>query len=240
MVHQHVALTNPGENVLVRRAKQSRRGGGDKWLVLQIGTVDSQQVPQPAQIQRAFDAINVVGIEFEVAHQNFDDLRAHAGMHLEAHDVAKTALPDGVLDGLQQIVALHFLNGHFRVARDVERVRFHNLKTWKQVFQVGDNQLLQPEEYVLAHGRRAVFGPGRIGRYADQLRQRIRHFHSRKVLPVDILDHCGDVQAQVRHVRKGPPRIERQRSEDRENALQKEGLHLFLLRRGEVRKVHNP
>ena len=103
------------------------------------------------------------GIQLQLARQKLDHGRGHARVHLQPHGVAKTALPHGFFDGLQQIVGFQFLDGDFGVARDVEDVRLHDLQARKQMLQIGDDQLLQPNESVFArrwHSARAAARPG--------------------------------------------------------------------------------
>ena len=57
-------------------------------------------------------------------------------MHLQPDHVAEPALPYGFFHGLQQIVAFHFLDRHFGVARDVEGMGVENLEPGKRYFKL--------------------------------------------------------------------------------------------------------
>ena len=51
-----------------------------------------------------------------------------------------------IFDGFEEIVAFEFLNGCFRIARDVEWVSLFDFESREKGLQVGNDQLLQPDE----------------------------------------------------------------------------------------------
>ena len=97
--------------------------------------------------------------DFQFLRQKLENGGRDARVHLKPDHGAEPPAPDGFLDGFQKIVAFQLLNGHFGIARDMERMRFHDFKPGKQSLQIGRDQLLQPDE---------LRGPD-----GDQLRQRV-------------------------------------------------------------------
>ncbi len=131
--------------------------------------------------------------------QEFHHGRRHARVHLQANGVAKTALPDGLFDGFQQVVRLQFLDGDFGVAGEMKDVRPQDLEAWKQVVQIGDDQLLEPDKRIFA--RRVI--RARRQSHRKELRQRIGNLHASEVFGAAVVPDCyRDIQAEVRDVRE--------------------------------------
>ena len=153
---------------------------------------------------------------------------------MQTHRVAKTALPHCLLDGFEQIVRFQLLDGDFGVAGEMKDVRPQNLQARKQMLQIGDDQLLQPNKTVFAGRQRR----GRQEGHRKQLGQSIGNLHASEVFRTAGLAHRHrDVQAKVRNVRKRPARIESQRSENRKYFFGEERIQLRALFQAEVRQV---
>ncbi len=233
MMQQLVLLADQIEDV-VFLGHEARRGIRQERLVLQIRTIQAQQVAQAAEVQRPVYAINIRRIQLQLAGQKFDHRLRRVRVHLQTHRVAKTTLPHSLLDGFKQIVRFQFLDGDFGVASEMKDVSPQNLQARKQMLQIGDDQLLQPNKTVFA-GRSA--GVGRK-RYRKQLGQSIGNLHASEVFRTAGLAHRHrDIQAKVRNVRKRPARIERQRSENRKYFFGEERIQLRALFQAEVRQV---
>ena len=78
VVQQHVAASHRPEHVAVFSAREGRRVLGRECGVLQLGPSQVVEIPQPAQIERRVDLIDVVGAELELAAQQ----REHLGRDL--------------------------------------------------------------------------------------------------------------------------------------------------------------
>src|SRR5437016_5043093 len=107
-------------------------------------------------------------MEFELASEDFEDMRRDPGIHLEPYDVAKSPAPNRFFDGFKEVVTFKLLNGGLGIAGDMERMRFLDLEAREKSLQVGDDQLLQPHE---AWGSVAAFR----WRHRYQLRKCVRN-----------------------------------------------------------------
>src|SRR5262249_41102798 len=112
----------------------------------QIGPGKRMQLPQTADVQRPLDAINILRSQSEIFKQQCEDMFGNICIDLQTDNSAKSAPPNGLLNRLKQIVALQFLNRNLRIARNVERMRFHNLEPRKQILQVRRHYLFQPDK----------------------------------------------------------------------------------------------
>ena len=159
MMDQMILLPDHIENIVLFRCKAGW-SVRQKGLVLQIGTIQREQMAQAAQIQRALNAEDIGGVQFQLGCQKFDHCGGHPRVHLQPHCVAKAPLPHRFLDGFEQIVRFQFLNRHLGIAGEVEQVRPQNFEAGKQMVQIGDDQMLQPDETVRTRttGRRAAGG----------------------------------------------------------------------------------
>ena len=113
-------------------------------------------MPQAAQVQRAIHAENIGGIQFQLSGNKINHCGGHPSVHLQPHGIAKTPLPHCLLNGFEQIVRFQFFDRHFGVARQMEDVRSQDFEARKQMMQIRDDQLFQPDEAI---GARAVSAP---------------------------------------------------------------------------------
>src|SRR5580765_1743922 len=93
-------------------------------------------------------------MEFELTSEDFEDMRRDPGIHLQPYDVAKSPAPHRFFDSFEKVVAFELLNGGLGIPRHMEWMRFLNFEAWEQSLQIGDDQLLQPDE---ARGSVAAF-----------------------------------------------------------------------------------
>ena len=131
----------------------------------------------------------------------------------------KRALPHAFLDGLEQVLGFQFLDGHFGVARDVEGVRFNDVHAGKQRRRLAAITCSSHTKSI-ALRRRSLAAFAWRARQWHELRQRVGHFDAREVLhAVFVADQHGEVQAEIRDVRKRPAGVEGQRGEHREDRV---------------------
>src|SRR5580700_2659102 len=115
-------------------------------------------------------------------------------------------------------------------------MRLDHIHAAKQRRQVGRNNLLEPDESLLARRTLAALLAGSLQR--NELRQRVRDLHAREMFhAVLVADQHRQVQAEVGDVRKWAAGIESQRCEDRKDRLAKVLVgygQLLLVQRGIV------
>src|SRR2546428_697302 len=75
------------------RATRTQRRGGDRHprLVLQLTAVEVVDRPQPTEVERAVDHVQLVGTELELSHEQLADLVGHIRRDLEADGLAEAA-----------------------------------------------------------------------------------------------------------------------------------------------------
>src|SRR5208337_2658242 len=121
------------------------------------------------------------------------------------------ALPHALLDRLQQVPSFQVLDLAVGVAGDVEGMGIEDFHAREKSSQVGDDQLLQPDEGLFLNGRlfRTAFRSWRCA-HRNQLRQRVGNLHPRKVLfTIGSAQKNREIQTQVRNVRERAPWVER-------------------------------
>ena len=87
---------------------------------------------EPVEAERSIDAIDILGIYFDLAGENRENSLRHVARDFQTHYVEETALAESLFDSLKQVVAFQFLHGYLRVARNAERRGLHNLHSWEQ------------------------------------------------------------------------------------------------------------
>src|ERR1039458_5381689 len=104
MVQQQVFAAQDGEDIVFRFGRQLRRRVGLKGRVLQIRPVDGEQLAETAEVEGTVDVIDVAGVQLQIRDQRLEKMVGNIARHLHAYDGAETALPDGFLDGFEQVV----------------------------------------------------------------------------------------------------------------------------------------
>jgi hypothetical protein len=92
----------------------------------EIGTIERGQLHQTAQRQRTRKAIHLARIDFQIVHEDLEDVSRHVVAGHHAHDGAEAPPPHARLDGFEQILGFQFLDRDIGVARDVEGMRLDN------------------------------------------------------------------------------------------------------------------
>jgi hypothetical protein len=105
-------------------------------------------------------------LELEVLGEQLPDPLRHLCVDLEAHRVPETALAETFLDRGQQIVGLVLLDFEVGVPRHAESVGLGDLEPGKKDRQVGQDELLEPQESVSSRrGPRSTGFPAGLGRW---------------------------------------------------------------------------
>ena len=94
VVHEHVALLEDAEEVgRAVAAGQHRLRLRRPGLVLQLGPVEPVELPQPGEVERRVDDVDVGVGELELAAEELEDLVAHVGVDLEPDHHAELRPP---------------------------------------------------------------------------------------------------------------------------------------------------
>ncbi len=130
-------------------------GGGDApgrhrrpRLVLQIGAFDVEQFPQEAEVDRRAVERDVLGREFEFAHEQTEQIVAHVVGHLEPHGPLEPAAAQFHLDRFEQVVGLLLLEREVGVAADPERRPFLDDHPDEQTVEPSGDELFDRQEPV--------------------------------------------------------------------------------------------
>ena len=133
------------------------------------------------------------------------------------------ALCHDVLHGRHQIVRLVFLDLEVHVAGYPERMRTDDRESGKQQIEVGRDSLFEPDEVMALRLDKAevLVAPGLLlARDRKQPAEGVRHLEPCEAPPPNgVVDLDGEVEAQVRDVRKRMSRVEGERREDRRNLV---------------------
>ena len=146
----------------------------------------------------------------------------------QAHGVAVAARGELALDGAQQVVDFFLLDEQIAVARDAELIAAAHAHAGEQL---RDERLDDGAEKHEVPAAELVGQP-------DQARQRARRLHDGEAAvaaeAILALDHDGEVQALVEHLRERPRGIERERAQHRLDLAREVGLQPLRLRLGPV------
>ena len=115
-------------------------------LVLELGPVEPVQRPQPAEVERRVDDVDVGVGELELAAQQLEHLVAHLARRPRGAPPARTCAPaQHQLHRLEEVLGL-VLELEVGVAGDAERVVRHDLHAREQPVEVGGDHLLERHE----------------------------------------------------------------------------------------------
>ena len=108
LVHEHVAAPDLVEDarLLRLRARKTLRDDRDPRLGLQLGSVESDELVQLREVERALDAVDLRLVGSEAALEAGDHLRGRGRAHLDADDVAEAPPAELGLDRLEQVVGI--------------------------------------------------------------------------------------------------------------------------------------
>src|SRR5215470_4165521 len=88
--------------------------------LLQVVPVNRIEFHDLAEGQGSLESVDILGVDIEIVHENFQHVRGHRFVNGDFHHPAETALPDAGFDRFEQIVGLQFLDHHVRVTDNME------------------------------------------------------------------------------------------------------------------------
>jgi len=142
VVDQHVLRADHGEDVV--GAGEGRRGPGHERLVAQCAEpLLPVQRHERREVHRPRDPVHVAGLEIQRVREHLDELVVRAGRDLQPHGFSANPLPQGFLDGLQQVLGLVFVDHQVGVAGHAENRTAQHLEAPEQLSQACGNQVLQ-------------------------------------------------------------------------------------------------
>ncbi len=146
MVRQNVAGAQHGEEVgdLGGDAAQARLRRGRPHLFLEVWTVELREGGEAAHVEQAVDLIDVGRLELELAREQVQHLRRHAGIDLEPHHARVTAPAAQLgLDRGQQVLGVAVDVVEISITRDAERMMSHDLHPGEKQRKVKCDHVLQ-------------------------------------------------------------------------------------------------
>ncbi len=209
MNHQR-ALADDREDAAVGLFGGGNAPSGD-WRprpVLQIGSIERMELPQPGEIERSAMGSDIRWAELELAQEQLEHLFADPSLHLDAHGPTEASAPQFHLDRSQQVVGLFVFQGQVDVAGDPEHCVLLNDHADEQTVQLRGDQLFG--EYEADPVRKA-----------EQAGKDRRHLDPGKpsFSGIGIADHRRQAEGEVGDVRKRVSRIDSERCEHREDSL---------------------
>ncbi len=232
MVNQDVFLADSVKNFAaldaVFQTARNARFVGRGFQVVAFHLV--VKLPEAAHPERAFQGEERAVMDFQVVNQQVADFGGHVLVNGHLHHRAKFSSANALLHGFEQIVGFQFLDFDIGVADDTEGVNGHHLEPGEERSQVGRDDLFEPDE-VMVVGHRPIFAqPARGALDWQQTREGIGDFQAGElVAALVVADDDREVQAQVRDMREGMPRVEGQRRQNRVNHLAEVLVDPFLL-----------
>src|SRR5215471_2300600 len=178
-------------------------------LILELGAIEICEEVDRAQIQDTTDHVNVVRCEFELTNQELLNLLGSVRVDLQTDRPGPPPVAEELgLDGDEQVVSLLLPNLQVVVPSHPKRGVADDLHAREQGLKVGGDHLFQGYEALSAW-------------QPDKPRQKRRHFDPGKsLLTAQRVPHDDrKVQGEVRYVRKGVTRVDRQRGEHGKDAL---------------------
>ena len=115
-------------------------------LVLQLGTIEAVQPPQPTEAQGAVGDVDVGVAELELTAEELEHLVAHLPVDLEPDDAPELRTP--AQDELHRLEEVLGVVGQLEVGvtRDSEGVVGDGLHTWEEAVEVRRDHLLERNE----------------------------------------------------------------------------------------------
>ena len=192
------------------------RHAGHERRVLEVRAVEAEELLQVRPAEGGAAHLLVRPLRPHLPDQQGAQRARHLPGALVAHDEAEEALPQALLDGVQQGLPFPLPDLLVGVPRDAEEVAAHDRHFREELVDVGPDDRLQPDQVgrrvrpVLdLHGRRV-----RRRRHRDEAGQVARHLDPGVAQPgVGIVQDDGEVDAAVGDVRELVRRVDRQRGE---------------------------
>ena len=240
VVQQHVVVAGGSENVCSLRSLGSIEPAGSVRNVL--GVVQSRAVrannrTHAAQIKRSRQAVHLGLVDVQLRNQQIQDGRVDGVLNLQSDRRTETTAQKLLLQSLQQVLCIVLFHLKILVTGHAEDVVLHNLHAREEGIQVLSNDVFQSNVAALA--ARSVGGARTIHR--DHTVQLIGHLHAREQLlaGLRVTHQHRKVQRQTRNVGEGMRRVNRQRSQNRENVAHEILTQTLLSIRIQVVPTHN-
>ena len=216
MVDQQVPAVEGGEDVDVAQHWLTHECGWRGRLegrVLQVGPIERDEAPRIDQAQRASEAMDVRAGQLQLPHQEVDEVTRHPAVDLEPDGRAEPPAAELRLQSPEQVLGVVVVELEIAGPGHAERVVGQELHPGEQELQVGGDHVLEGHE-------RRLF-PGR-----HEPRQQRRDLDAREPRAAvrRVAQPYRQVQGQVRDVREWVARVDRQRGEHREDALDEVGV----------------
>ena len=171
VMHEHVALLEDAEHIGAARRWAGARAGvcGVHDLVLELGTIEAVEAPEPAEVEGPVDHGDRGFVDLELALQDLVHRVGHGGVDLEPHHAPELrAAVQHLLDRFQEIFVF-VLELEVGVAGDAERMVRDDVHPGEQTVEVRGDDLLDRHE------------PGVVGE-RDEAGQDRRHLHAREAV----------------------------------------------------------
>ena len=209
MMDEQRTVPHDVEDRTVRHLGGSDSAGGDgrPGLVLQIGSLDLEQLPQEAQVDGRSVERDVLRCQFELPDEQAQQVVAHVVRDLEADRPLEAAPAQFHLDRFEQVVGLFLLEREVGVAADAERCPLLDDHADEQAVELGGDQLLDRQEASAAE--------------RHQTGEDARHLESGEtaVAGFGVGDVDGERQGEVGDVRERVSGVDGQRGEHGEHPL---------------------
>ena len=206
VMHEHVALADDGEEIA--GAAEGGRDRGDERFVPQLRRVVALVDGHEAHgVERAVDDVEVVPVEFESLEEKVGDVSGTGGLDFEAHGGAFAAVVQLVLDRLEQVVDVSFVDVEFAVPGDAEMPEAEDFRPRKEVGEIVADEVAEVDEIA------AVV----LARQTDEAREDARHLdHGEAAVGLAVardFELHDDVEGLVQELGKGVRRIDAERGE---------------------------
>ena len=190
---------------------------------VQVGAVDARDVEQAAEVERSGKPVHLLICHIEFAHEQAEGDLVHVLGDLEADRRPEPATQQLLLERLDQVLGLVFVNLDVFVAGDPKHVVFENLHAGKEVAEVVGDEVFEGDESQMLDGFGAV--------NAHKSRQHRRHFEARELLLAGLrVAHANrQVDRQARDVGEWVRRIDGERHQHREDLVGEVGAQRLAL-----------
>ncbi len=128
---------------------QDRGRVGGELLTFEIETVDLGKFHQIAEPKRAAGLDHILEFHFQIRDQQLESIVCDIVIDSQLDDATKTAHPDTLLHGLQQVAGFDLLDLHIIITNDAERMNVQDLHPREEIAEVGGDDLFHPNKVVV-------------------------------------------------------------------------------------------
>src|SRR5262249_29739816 len=116
---------------------------------LQVRSIQRMELHRAGKADWTMHAVNVLGVDLEVAGENFQNLIRHICVDFEPNRDGKSAQAHRFLDCIVQVLTLEILELDLGMPSYAERISTDDIEAREEQFKVAGNQLFQPNEECL-------------------------------------------------------------------------------------------